>query len=248
MTSGFDFTGKAVLVTGGSRGLGAAMCRAYAKHGADIVISSRKQDNCELLAQEIEKETGRRPLPFAAHAGQWSDLERLADAAYRHFGRVDILINNAGMSPLASSSVNTPETLFDKVVDVNFKGPFRLTALIGSRMAAGDGGAIVNISSIGAIRPQPAYGPYAGAKAALNAVTEAFAHEYAPKVRVNAIMPGSFRTDLAKNWDAEKEAKTLAALGRFGEPDEIVGTAMYLTSDASSFTTGADIRVDGGRP
>ncbi|UZW57067.1 SDR family oxidoreductase [Sphingobium sp. JS3065] len=244
----FDFTDRVVVVTGGSRGLGAALCRAFAEHGADVVIASRKLENCEKLAREIEANTGRRALPIAVHAGNWADLERLVETVYAEFGRIDVLINNAGMSPIASSSVDTPEGLFDKVIDVNFKGPFRLTALVGSRMAARDGGAIINITSIGAIRPQPAYGPYAGAKAALNAVTEAFAHEYAPKVRVNAIMPGSFRTDIAKSWDPSKEASTPAALKRFGEPEEIVGTVMYLAGDASSFTTGAVIRVDGGRP
>jgi len=244
----FDFTGKVVLVTGGSRGLGAALCRAFARQGADVVIASRKLENCAALAREIEAETGRRALPVAAHVGRWDDIERLVDAAYGAFGKVDVLVNNAGMSPLAASSLDTSEALFDKVLEVNFKGPFRLAALVGSRMAAGDGGSIVNITSIGAIRPQPAYGPYAGAKAALNAVTQAFAHEYAPRVRVNAIMPGSFRTDIAKSWDPAKEAATPAALKRFGEPEEIVGTVMYLASEAGSFTTGAVIRVDGGRP
>jgi NAD(P)-dependent dehydrogenase (short-subunit alcohol dehydrogenase family) len=244
----FDFTGKVVLVTGGSRGLGAAICRAFAAQGADVIIASRKLESCQDLAREITAATGRRALPVAAHVGKWVDLERLTEAAYAAFGKVDVLVNNAGMSPLASSSVDTTEALFDKVIEVNFKGPYRLTALIGSRMAAGAGGAIINITSIGAIRPQPAYGPYSGAKAALNAVTEAFAYEYAPKVRVNAIMPGSFRTDIAKSWDPAKEASTPAALKRFGEPEEIVGTVMYLASEAGSFTTGAVIRVDGGRP
>jgi NAD(P)-dependent dehydrogenase (short-subunit alcohol dehydrogenase family) len=244
----FDFTGKVVLVTGGSRGLGAAICRAFAAQGADVIIASRKLDSCEELAREIVAETGRRALPVAAHVGKWADLERLTEAAYAAFGKVDVLVNNAGMSPLASSSVETSEALFDKVIEVNFKGPYRLTALIGSRMAAGEGGAIINITSVGAIRPQPAYGPYSGAKAALNAVTEAFAYEYAPKVRVNAIMPGSFRTDIAKSWDPAKEASTPAALKRFGEPEEIVGAVMYLASESGSFTTGTVLRVDGGRP
>jgi NAD(P)-dependent dehydrogenase (short-subunit alcohol dehydrogenase family) len=244
----FDFTGKVVLVTGGSRGLGAALCRAFAQRGADVIIASRKLENCEELAREIEQSTGRRALPVAAHVGKWGDIEELVETAYAAFGKVDVLVNNAGMSPVAASSVDTSEALFDKVLEVNFKGPFRLAALVGKRMAEGDGGTIINITSIGAIRPQPAYGPYAGAKAALNAVTEAFAHEYAPKVRVNAIMPGSFRTDIAKSWDPGKEAATPAALKRFGEPDEIVGTVMYLAGDASTFTTGAVIRVDGGRP
>jgi NAD(P)-dependent dehydrogenase (short-subunit alcohol dehydrogenase family) len=159
-----------------------------------------------------------------------------------------VLVNNAGMSPLSPSSLETSEELFDKVVDVNFKGPYRLTALVGSRMAAGEGGSIINVSSIGSLRPQAAYGPYSGAKAALNAVTTAFAFEFAPKVRVNAILPGSFRTDIAKHWPAEKEQNISSAIPRYAEPREIATTALYLASDHSSFTTGAMIRVDGGRP
>ena len=244
----FDFSGKVALVTGGSRGLGAAITRALAEQGADVVIASRKAENCELLAREIADKHGRRALGVGAHMGKWSDIDKLVEMAYAQFGRIDILINNAGMSPVASSSVDTPEDLFDRVVAVNFKGPFRLAALVGSRMAAAEGGVIVNISSIGAIRPQPAYGPYAGAKAALNAATEAHAFEFAPKVRVNGIMPGSFRTDIAKHWSPDKEKNIVSAIKRYGEPDEIISAVLYLASDASTFTTGSVIRVDGGRP
>jgi NAD(P)-dependent dehydrogenase (short-subunit alcohol dehydrogenase family) len=176
----------------------------------------------------------------------------MTDAVYERFGKVDILINNAGMSPLAPSSLETSEALFDKVIAVNFKGPFRLSALVGSRMAAGNGGSIINISSIESIRPRPLSAPYAGAKAALNAITIAYAHEYGPKVRVNCIMCGPFHTDVSKIWAHTEEFKARAkaqfALQRAGEPEEIVSTALYLASDASSFTTGAIIQVDGGTP
>jgi NAD(P)-dependent dehydrogenase (short-subunit alcohol dehydrogenase family) len=244
----FDFSGKVALVTGGSRGLGLAICRALAEQGAHVIVASRKQDNCIAVANELSTLTGARMLGVGAHAGKWEDIERLAETAYAAFGRVDILVNNAGMSPLAASSLETSEALFDKVLDVNFKGPFRLASIIGSRMAAADGGSIINITSIGAIRPQPAYVPYAGAKAALNAATIAHAFEFAPKVRVNAIMPGSFRTDVAKAWSPDKESSVTSAIKRFGEPAEIVSAVLYLASDASSFTTGSIITVDGGRP
>jgi NAD(P)-dependent dehydrogenase (short-subunit alcohol dehydrogenase family) len=243
----FDFTGKVVLVTGGSRGLGLAMVRGFAARGADVVIASRKIENCEAAAREVEA-LGRRALPFACHAGRWAEVDALAEAAFAAFGKVDVLINNAGMSPVTPNSVSTPEDIVDKVLALNFKGPFRLSAIAGARMAAGEGGSIINISSIGSIRPRPEYAPYAGAKAALNALTIAHAIEFAPKVRVNAILPGSFRTDIAKHWPADKEARTDAAAGRFGEAEEIVTTALYLASPASGFTTGATIRVDGGRP
>ena len=245
MESLFDLTGRVALVTGGSRGLGRAMVLAFAKAGADVVIASRKLDACEAVAREVEA-LGRRALPVAAHVGKWSDNDRLADAAYAHFGRVDILVNNAGMSPLAPSLVETSEELFDKVIDVNFKGPFRLSSLIGERMMAGAGGTIVNLSSSASFRPEPNTVPYSGAKAAVNAMTVALAKAFAPKVRVNCIAPGPFLTDVSGAWRDNEAFKRQLGLRRFGEPDEIVGTALYLASDASSYTTGAVIRVDGG--
>jgi NAD(P)-dependent dehydrogenase (short-subunit alcohol dehydrogenase family) len=241
----FDLTGKVALVTGGSRGLGREMVLAFAAAGADVVIASRKLDNCAALAEEVEA-NGRRALPVACHVGHWDECDALAERAYDHFGRVDILVNNAGMSPLAPSSAETSEELFDKVIGVNFKGPFRLSALIGERMYAGDGGSIINISSSGALFPAPRYGPYSGAKAALNALTTVFAREYGPKVRVNTISAGPFLTDIAKHWPEESKRTWRNAAGRAGDPAEVVTTALYLASAASGFTTGSLIRVDGG--
>ena len=241
----FDLTGKVALVTGGSRGLGREMVLAFASAGAEVVIASRKLDNCKALAEEIEA-TGRRALPVACHVGHWNECDELADRAYKHFGKVDILVNNAGMSPLAPSSAETSEELFDKVIGVNFKGPFRLSAVIGQRMYDGDGGSIINISSSGALFPAPRFGPYAGAKAALNALTTVFAREYAPKVRVNTLSAGPFLTDISKHWSEESTRSWHNAAGRAGEPEEVVTTALYLASGASSFTTGSLIRVDGG--
>jgi NAD(P)-dependent dehydrogenase (short-subunit alcohol dehydrogenase family) len=241
----FDLTGKVALVTGGSRGLGLEMVRAFARAGADIVITSRKIESCEAAAAEV-KAMGRKALAYGCHVGHWDALPGLVDAAYDAFGRVDILVNNAGMSPLAPSSAETSEELFDKVIAVNFKGPFRLSSLVGARMFNGDGGAIINISSTGAIRPQPRFGPYAGAKAALNALTQVFALEYKPKVRVNAIMAGPFLTDIAKAWEPEARERAHNALGRPGKPNEIVTAALYLASPHSSFTTGSIIEVSGG--
>ncbi len=243
----FDLTGKVALVTGGSRGLGLQMVQAFAEAGADMVIASRKLEACEAAAGAV-RALGRRAMPFACHVGHWGDVERLVEAAYAEFGRVDILVNNAGMSPLAPSSAETSEELFDKVLDVNFKGPFRLAALVGERMVKDGGGTIINVSSTGAIRPQPRFLPYAGAKAALNAMTEGFAKEFGPTVRVNCIMAGPFLTDIAKAWDERSRRKAPNALGRPGNPEEIVTAALYLASPQSSFTTGSVIRVDGGLP
>jgi NAD(P)-dependent dehydrogenase (short-subunit alcohol dehydrogenase family) len=244
-SSPFDLSGKVALVTGGSRGLGREMVLAFARAGADVVITSRKLDNCREVAAEVEA-LGRKALPYACHVGHWNEIGPLVDAAYEAFGKVDILVNNAGMSPLAPSSAGTSEELFDKVVGVNFKGPFRLGALVGARMAAGDGGSIINVSSTGALMPQPRFGPYAGAKAALNALTQVLALEYAPSVRVNTLSAGPFLTDIAKAWPEENRRKTRSAAGRPGRPEEIITTALYLASPASSYTTGALLRVDGG--
>ena len=246
MKTHFDLSGRTAVITGGSRGLGREIALAFADYGADVVVASRKLDSCEAAAEEIRAK-GRRALAVACHAGRWSELDALAETAIAEFGHVDILVNNAGMSPQFDASASLSEALFDKVMDVNFKGPFRLAAVLGAHMAAGRGGSIINVSSIAAVQPKPKNGPYASAKAALNTLTVALAREYAPKVRVNAILPGSFRTDIAKAWPPEREAQTTAALKRYGEPEEIVTAALYLASPASGFTTGSLITVDGGR-
>jgi NAD(P)-dependent dehydrogenase (short-subunit alcohol dehydrogenase family) len=240
-----NLSNKIAVVTGGSRGLGREMVLAFAEAGADVVIASRKLDACEEVAREVEK-LGRRALPIAAHVGKWDDNDMLAAAAYKHFGRVDILVNNAGMSPLAPSLAETSEALFDKVVDVNFKGPFRLSVLVGEKMVAGAGGVIINFSSTASFKPEPHTVPYGGAKAAINAMTVSLAKAFAPKVRVNCIAPGPFLTDVSTVWRENKAFEQALGLKRFGQPNEIVGTALYLASDASSYVTGQVIRVDGG--
>jgi NAD(P)-dependent dehydrogenase (short-subunit alcohol dehydrogenase family) len=241
----FSLEGKVALVTGGSRGLGREIALAYAAHGADIVVTSRKLDACESVAADVEA-LGRRALAVACHVGRWDEVDALVDRVYDELGRVDVLVNNAGMSPLAPSSVETSAELIDKVMDVNFKGPFRLSALIGARMAAGEGGSIINVSSFAGIRPKPEFGPYAAAKAALNASTHVFAREYGPNVRVNTLSAGPFLTDVAEHWSEEARTTTQSSLGRPGRPEEVVTTALYLASPHSSFTTAALIRVDGG--
>jgi NAD(P)-dependent dehydrogenase (short-subunit alcohol dehydrogenase family) len=240
-----DLSNKIAVVTGGSRGLGREMVLAFAEAGADVVIASRKLEACETVAREVEK-LGRKALPVAAHVGTWADNDKLAEAAYAKFGRVDILVNNAGMSPLAPSLLETSEALFDKVIDVNFKGPFRLSTLIGECMVKGDGGVIINLSSTAAFKAEPHTIPYGGAKAAINVMTVALAKAFGPKVRVNCIAPGPFLTDVSTVWRENKTYEKSLGLQRFGRPEEIVGTALYLASDASSYTTGTVIRVDGG--
>jgi NAD(P)-dependent dehydrogenase (short-subunit alcohol dehydrogenase family) len=245
----FDLTGKVAVVTGGSRGLGRSMVLAYAQAGADVVIASRKLDSCEALAKEVQDTTGRRALPIACHVGDWDQCDRLADAAYDTFGKVDILVNNAGMSPIYDHVKNVTEALYDKVLDVNLKGPFRLTANIGSRMQEAGSGSVIFVSSTASQHPRMNVITYAAAKAGVNAMTTAFAHHFGPQVRVNCIIPGPFLTDISKAWDMDAfnaRARSTIFLGRGGEPDEIVGAALYFASDASSFTTGALLTVSGG--
>ena len=245
----FDLSGKVALVTGGSRGLGRAMVAGFAQAGADVVIASRDAGACAAYAAEITAATGRRAVGYGVHVGHWDELDGLVEAAYDAFGRVDVPVNNAGMSPLYDSVDTLSEALFDKVIAVNLKGPFRLAALVGTRMAAGDGGSIINISSAAAVRPRPDVLPYAAAKAGLNALTAGLAHTFGPSVRCNAIMAGTFLTDVSKAWDQDRfsERSRGFALQRGAEPAEVVGTALYLASDASSYTTGAVIAVDGGQ-
>jgi NAD(P)-dependent dehydrogenase (short-subunit alcohol dehydrogenase family) len=246
----FDLTDRVVLVTGGSRGLGREIAIGAARCGADIVIASRNLESCVVTAEEISASTGRTAFPYQVHVGRWDHLDGLVEATYDRFGKVDVLINNAGMSPLYESLTSVSEKLFDAVVNLNFKGPFRLSALIGERMVAAGGGSIINVSSAGSLRPAPDMLPYAAAKSALNALTEGLAKAYGPTVRVNTLMAGPFLTDVSKAWDldgAENPFRHLA-LGRAGQPAEIVGAALFLASDASSFTTGSILRADGGLP
>lgn len=247
--AGIDLGGQVVIVTGGSRGLGLAMARAYAAAGATVVVASRKQQACEDVAAELTAQSGNPAAGIGCHVGRWDDCDALVAGTLERFGRIDVLVNNAGMSPLYPSLEAVTESLFDKVIDVNLKGAFRLSALAGTHMASANGGVIINVTSTAAIRPGPGELPYAAAKAGLNTLTLGLAHAFGPTVRVNAIMPGMFRTDVSKAWDqdhADDVARTSIALRRIAEPEEIVGAALYLASDASSYTTGAILKVDGG--
>jgi NAD(P)-dependent dehydrogenase (short-subunit alcohol dehydrogenase family) len=245
----FDLTDRVVLVTGGSRGLGREMAFAAAHCGADVVIASRKYDSCVATAAEIEAETGRAAMPYGVHVGRWSELDGLVDAVFERFGKLDVLINNAGMSPTYDKLTDVSEKLFDTVINLNLKGPFRLSVLVGERMVAAGGGVIINVSTHGSLRPHPSYLPYAAAKAGLNTMTEGLAIAYGPTVRVNTLMPGPFLTDISKAWDFGAVNPFAGhPLRRAGEPAEIVGAALFLMSDASSFTTGSILRADGGLP
>ncbi|MDD2857522.1 MAG: SDR family oxidoreductase [Candidatus Nanopelagicales bacterium] len=245
----YDLTDKVVVITGGSRGLGREMAYGCAQAGAHVVIASRKLDNCVAVADDIAATTGRQTMAYGLHVGRWDEIEPFVDAVYHRFGKVDVLVNNAGMSPIYDRNSEVSEALFDSVMNLNFKGPYRLTALMGERMYEAGSGSIINVSSSGSIRPSATIIPYAGAKAALNTMTEGFAKAFGPRVRVNTLMSGTMMSDISKAWDVPSMTagmQSTTSLKRIGDPPEIVGALIYLASDASSYTSCATIRVDGG--
>jgi len=243
-----DATGKVVVVTGGSKGLGRAMALGFAEAGADVVVASRKLEACEAVAAEI-RDRGGQSLAIRCHVGDWTDCAALIDATVAAFGRIDVLVNNAGIAPVPPSLLEVSAELFDKTIAVNLKGPLRLTALAAEHMGAG--GSIINISSKASLHPTSFTVVYAAAKAGLNALTKAAADEFGPRgIRVNAIVCGTFHTDSlhASLPTPELQAQMVGhvALGRIASAEEIVGTALFLASDASSYLTGELILLDGG--
>ncbi|MDB5703874.1 MAG: short-chain dehydrogenase/reductase [Sphingomonas bacterium] len=247
MTDYFDLTGKIALVTGGSRGLGLDIAKGLAACGAEVIVVSRKLEACEAAVAEIEA-AGGKAIAAACHVGNWAEIGALVEMVKDRFGRLDILVNNAGLGPGTPVSTDVTEELFDKVLAVNLKGPFRLAALMGEMMREKGGGSIVNITSTAAVKPKAETSIYAAAKAGLNAMTKSHAFEFGPTVRVNAIMCGPFWTDISKSWREEADRTSQAAAKRIGRPHEIVTTALYLASPHSSFTTGSIIQLDGGLP
>jgi NAD(P)-dependent dehydrogenase (short-subunit alcohol dehydrogenase family) len=224
------------------------MALGFAEAGADIVVASRKLEPCESVAEEV-RSMGRRALAVSCHVGDWNQCAALMDATVSAFGRVDVLVNNAGIAPVPPSLIDVSEDLFDKTIAVNLKGPLRLTALAAEHMSAG--GSVINISSKAALHPTSFTVVYAAAKAGLNALTKAAANEFGARgIRVNAIVCGTFHTDSlhASLPSGEMQAQMAASvsLGRIASASEIVGTALYLASDASSYLTGELILLDGG--
>jgi NAD(P)-dependent dehydrogenase (short-subunit alcohol dehydrogenase family) len=240
--------GKVVVVTGSSRGLGRAMALGFADAGADVVVSSRKLDACQPVVEAIRAK-GRRSIAVACHVGEWDDCAALVDATVADFGRIDVLVNNAGIAPVAPTVGDITEALFDKTIDVNLKGPVRLTGLAAPHMPPGS--AIINISSKASTHNSPLTYVYGAAKAGLNAFTQAAAKELGPRgIRVNCIVCGTFMTDSLAVSIPTPEARAAVAAGisvrRVAEPEEIVGTAIWMATDASSYLNGQSILLDGG--
>jgi len=242
-----DATGKTVVVTGASKGLGRAMARGFAEAGADVVVASRDVAACEMVADEI-RGLGRKALALRCHVGDWDECAALIDASVAAFRRIDVLVNNAGIAPVPPSLREVTSELFDKTIAVNLKGPLRLTALAAEHMP--EGGSIINISSTASLHPTPLTVVYSAAKAGLNAFTEAAAAEYGPRgIRVNAIVCGTFHTDSFHHGKPREVQERMAAnvgLRRIATADEIVGTALFLASEASSYLSGGLVVLDGG--
>jgi NAD(P)-dependent dehydrogenase (short-subunit alcohol dehydrogenase family) len=241
-------TGKLVVVTGGSKGLGRAMALGFAEAGADVVVASRNLEQCQQVADEIRAKGGQA-LPVRCHVGNWDQCGALVATAVAQFGRIDVLVNNAGIAPVPPSLLGVTADLFDKTIAVNLRGPLRLTALAVEHMPPG--GSVINISSKAALHPSSFTVVYAAAKAGLNALTKAAAQEFGPRgIRVNAIVCGTFHTDSFHSSmpsdEARAEMASRISLGRIAAADEIVGTALYLASDASSYLTGDLVVLDGG--
>lgn len=250
----FSLKGKVALITGGSRGIGRAIALAFAEAGAGLVVSSRNKRPPELekVAEEIRAKGGKA-LAIPAHVGKKEDVQNLVQKTLKEFGRIDILVNNAGVNPVLSTLVDLEEEAFEKVIEVNLKGAFFMSKAVAKEMIKQGGGRIINISSISGLRARAdGTGAYCISKAAMNMMTQVMARELAPhNILVNAIAPGSIKTEFSRvDWmDPERRAQRIREieLKRFGEPEEIVGPALLLASEASSFMTGEIIRVDGGK-
>jgi NAD(P)-dependent dehydrogenase (short-subunit alcohol dehydrogenase family) len=250
----FSLKGKVALITGGSRGIGRAIALAFAEAGASLVVSSRNKRPPELqkVAEEIRAKGGKA-LAIPAHVGKKEDVQNLVQKTLEEFGRIDILVNNAGVNPVLSTLVDLEEEAFEKVIEVNLKGAFLMSKAVAKEMIKQGGGRIINISSISGLRARAdGTGAYCISKAAMNMMTQVMARELAPhNILVNAIAPGSIKTEFSRvDWaDPERRAQRIPEieLKRFGEPEEVVGSALLLASEASSFMTGEIIRVDGGK-
>ena len=247
----FDLKGKVAIVTGGTRGLGRAMAEGLAEAGAAVAINSRKPDACEEAASEISAATGAETMAAPCHVSKWDELPKLVEAVMERFGRIDALINNAGINPVATPIAQLSEEYWDKLQSVNLKGPLRLSQLCAPKMAESGGGSIINVLTVGAYIGGPGMAPYASSKAALRTLTKVMAQEWAGiGVRVNAIAPGSFDTDMLRGAAQIpgflEGSANLSFQRRIAEPQEIKGAAIYLASDASSFVTGTVLAVHGG--
>ena len=249
-TNLFDLTGKVALVTGASRGIGESIARLLAEQGAHVIVSSRKIDDCQVVADSICADGGSAEA-MACHVGSMEDIATTFAAIRENHGRLDILVNNAAANPYFGHILDTDLAAYNKTVEVNIRGYFFMSIEAGKMMREQGGGAIVNTASVNALRPGPMQGIYSITKAAVVSLTKSFARECAPLgIRCNALLPGLTKTKFAGALFTHDEIYTEAIktipMGRHAEPDEMAGTVLYLVSDAASYTNGECIVVDGG--
>jgi NAD(P)-dependent dehydrogenase (short-subunit alcohol dehydrogenase family) len=250
MASLFDLTGQVAIVTGGSRGIGRAICERLAEHGAKVVVSSRKRDACQEVVDAIAAKGGTA-MAVACNIGRKDELQGLADAARAAYGRVDILVCNAAVNPFFGPTQDIPDEAYDRIMNSNVRSNLWLCQMVIPEMAARGAGSVIIVSSIGGFRGSARLGIYGVSKAADMQLARALAVEWGPRgVRVNAIAPGLVRTDFARAlWEDPVNLKKRTRdtpLLRIGEPDEIAGAAVFLAAPASGFMTGQTIVVDGG--
>jgi NAD(P)-dependent dehydrogenase (short-subunit alcohol dehydrogenase family) len=246
----FDLTGKTALITGASRGIGEAIAITLADYGAECIIVSRKEEALKEVRQKIISRGGKAEV-MACHMGEIAGFPDLFSSVKQRYGRLDILINNAAINPYFGEMTGIDEGLWNKILDVNLKGPFFMIKEAVPLMLESGGGSIINISSINAIRPALFQGVYSMTKAGIMSMTQAFAKELVSKnIRVNAILPGLIDTKFSKaiieNKDLYDYVMNMIPMNRPGKPHELAGIVLYLASAASSFTTGAHFPVDGG--
>jgi dehydrogenase/reductase SDR family member 4 len=250
MKEKFDLTGKVALVTGASKGIGEAMAEIFAEAGAQVVVSSRKQDAVSEVANQLTAK-GYQATGVACSVGDLAQLRQLVDATVTAYGGVDIVVNNAATNPVFGPVLHTEEAAFDKIMDVNVKAAFELGKMVYPIMQQRGGGSIINISSIGGLMPEPGLGIYSVSKAALVMLTKVMAKEWgAAGIRANVICPGLIQTKFSealwKNEEMLTKSVRKLPIARIGQPEDIAGLALYLASDASAYTTGGVFSVDGG--
>ena len=248
--SRFDLSGRVALVTGASRGIGSAIATALAEHGAQVVISSRKQADLDAEAERINAMFSERAVAIAAHAGKPEDLQRLVDEVMAKFARIDILVNNAATNPYFGPVLGADLAAWDKTFEVNVRGIFLLTKLVYEASMEKHGGVVINVASVGGLKPGLGLGIYNISKAAVIMLTRQLAHELGGKVRVNAVAPGLIKTRFAEAlWGNEAILERILSnnpMGRIGTPDEVAGAVVFLASDAASYINGEVLVIDGG--
>jgi NAD(P)-dependent dehydrogenase (short-subunit alcohol dehydrogenase family) len=248
--SRFDLSGRVALVTGASRGIGSAIATALVEQGAQVVLASRKQADLDEEAARINAQYPERATAIAAHAGRPEDLERLVKSVMERFGRIDILVNNAATNPYMGPIIGAELQAWDKTFEVNLRGVFVLTKLVYEASMETHGGAVVNVASIGGLRPGIGLGVYNVTKAGVIMLTRQLARELGGRVRVNAVAPGLIKTRFAEALTTNEAIldRVLASnpMGRIGLPDEVAGVVAFLVSDAASYVNGEVIVIDGG--